>query len=68
MVFNIKFEVNIAPMMSFFGHFVYQMRGSEFRPTMVMRGLHGKLDLAVQMEKLSINGEPNKNRREPSLA
>lgn len=45
MIFDIKFEHNIAPAMHFIGHYMYNIKSDEFKPTLRGRNLHIKLEL-----------------------
>lgn len=42
MIFNIKFEYNIAPAMNFIGHYLYQLKTAEYNPALRARNFHAK--------------------------
>lgn len=45
MVFNIKFEINIAPAMKFLGHFMYEMGTDEFKQTLRVSDFYSKFNI-----------------------
>lgn len=44
MIFDISFEVNIAGAMKFIGHYLYDMKTAEFKPSMRARNFFLKFD------------------------
>lgn len=47
MVFDIKFEINIKPTMTFLAAFLYKFEGSAFKPTLSMTNWNNKIKLAI---------------------
>lgn len=48
MIFNIKFEINIAPAMKFLGHFMYEMGTKEFEQTLRNRNFYSKFNIETE--------------------
>lgn len=48
MIFNIKFEINIAPAMKFFGYYMYGMETNDFSPTLRVRNFYSKFDINTE--------------------
>lgn len=44
MTFDIEFDLNVAPAMTFIGYYFYGFRTKEFKTTLGMRNLHAKLN------------------------
>lgn len=48
MIFNIKFETNIAPAMKFLGHFMYKVETKEFEQSLPVRNFYSNFDIKTE--------------------
>lgn len=50
-VFDIKFEVNINPTMTFLARYLYGFKGSIYKTTLTMNNFHAKVTAAIANEQ-----------------
>lgn len=52
LIFDLKFEININPTMTFFARFLYGFKGNAFKPTLTMNNLEAKIASAIAAPEL----------------